>query len=487
MTLFIIGVYMALVIAIGVVSNRLLSSTGEDYFLAARSIGPFVMLMSLFGTNMTAFALLGSSGEAYHSGIGVFGLMPAISGLVIPTVFFVLAPRAWAIGKRHGFTTQVEFFRDRWGSDALGLLLFVVLVTLVIPYLLIGVMAGGITLNQVSAGQIPEWVGGLVLCLVVMSYVTIGGLRGTAWVNTFQTIVFMVLGAATVTVVFSRMGGVGAVMARVAEEAPALLAREGNFNRVHWLTYSFIPLSAGMFPHMFMHWLSAKRADNFRLTIRAYPLCIALVWLPPVLLGVAGTIDFPGLIGGQSNSILVRMIELHAPGVLAGLLGAGVFAAVMSSLDSQVLSLGTMFTEDIVDHYGYADRMTDQQKVASGRVFVAIILVLVYGISLVSQRSIFDLATWSFTGFAALFPIAIAAIFWRRSTKVGALACVSTVVVLWTYFFVQGWGDQSYTVGGSGVMPVAAILLASSIAMVVGSLLSSPPGAERVDRFIARR
>jgi SSS family solute:Na+ symporter len=485
MTLTIIVIYMGLVIGIGVVSNRLLSSSGEDYFLATRSIGPFVLLMSLFGTNMTAFALLGSSGEAYHSGIGVFGLMPAISGLVIPTVFFVLGPRAWAIGKRHGYTTQVEFFRDRWGSNALGLLLFVVLVSLVIPYLLIGVMAGGVTLNQVTSGQVPEWVGGLVICMVVMSYVTIGGLRGTAWVNTFQTIIFMVLGAATVAVVFGRMGGVGAVMARVAADAPDLLAREGNFNRIHWFTYSFIPLSAGMFPHMFMHWLSAKKASNFKLTVQAYPLCIALVWLPPVLLGVAGTLDFPGLIGGQSNSILVRMIGLYAPGVLAGLLGAGVFAAVMSSLDSQVLSLGTMFTEDIVDHYGYGDAMTDNQKVASGRIFVAGILLFTYGLSLFSQRSIFDLATWSFTGFASLFPIAIAALFWRRSTKVGALACVATVVVLWTYFFSQGWGNRAYTVGDTGVMPVAVILAASTIAMVVGSLLSAPPETARVDRFIA--
>lgn len=486
MTLTIIVLYMALVIGIGVFSNRLLSSTGEDYFLATRSIGPFVLLMSLFGTNMTAFALLGSSGEAYHAGIGVFGLMPAISGLVIPTVFFVLGPRAWAIGKRHGYTTQVEFFRDRWGSDALGLLLFIVLVTLVIPYLLIGVMAGGVTLNQVTFGQVPEWVGGLVICVVVMSYVTFGGLRGTAWVNTFQTIVFMVLGAVTVMVVFQRMGGVGTVMARIAEEAPELLAREGNFNRIHWFTYSFIPLSAGMFPHMFMHWLSAKRADNFRLTVQVYPLCIALVWLPPVLLGIAGNLDFPGLIGGQSNSILVRMIGLHAPGVLAGLLGAGVFAAVMSSLDSQSLSLGTMFTEDIVDHYGFGDRMTDAQRVASGRVFVAVILGGTYLMSLVSERSIFDLATWSFTGFASLFPIAIGAMFWRRSTKYGALACVLTVIVLWTYFFSQGWGNRAYTVGGTGVMAVAVILAASSLAMIVGSLLTSPPEDERVDRFIPR-
>ena len=130
--------------------------------------------------------------------------------------------------------------------------------------------------------------------------------------------------------------------------------------------------------------------------------------------------------------------------------------------------------------------MTDKQKIASGRIFVAAILLFTYALSLVSQRSIFNLATWSFTGFASLFPIAIAALFWRRSTKVGAIACVGTVVVLWTYFFAQGWGDRAYTVGGTGVMAVAVILGASTIAMIVGSLLSSPPEKERVERFIAQ-
>ena len=66
MTTAIILAYLGLVLAIGMLSNRLLRSTGEDYFIASRSIGPFLLLMSLFGTNMTAFAILGASGESYH-------------------------------------------------------------------------------------------------------------------------------------------------------------------------------------------------------------------------------------------------------------------------------------------------------------------------------------------------------------------------------------------------------------------------------------
>lgn len=483
MVILVIFAYLCLVLLIGLLSHRLFRGTGEDYFLASRSIGPFVLLMSLFGTNMTAFAILGASGEAYHAGIGVFSLMASSSALVIPSVFFFVGTRLWTIGKRHGYITQVQYFRDRWGSDGLGLFLFIVLVALVIPYLLIGVMGGGLTLNQITDGQIPEWVGGLLVCVVVMTYVSYSGARGTAWVNTFQTLVFMILGAAAFFIILNKLGGLSSAMESISRDHPELLVRGEKIRPLKLLTYTCIPLSVGMFPHMFMHWLTAKEAETFRYPLIFYPICIAIVWIPSVLLGIMGSIDFPGLAGPAANSVLIRMVALYAPGVLGGLLAAGIFAAIMSSLDSQSLSLGTMFTQDIVRHYGFQDKMSERQQVLFGRIFVSIILGITYVLSLVTERSIFRLAVWSFTGFAALFPVVFAAVFWKRSTKHGALASIVSVCILWIYYFSLGWEDPSYTVGGIGIMPVATILLVSTAAMIVFSLLTRPPEEARLAKF----
>ena len=483
MTLAVVGIYMLLVLMVGGLSHRLFRGTGEDYFLATRTIGPFVLLMSLFGTNMTAFALLGGAGEAYRSGIGVFTLMPSAAALVIPTTFFFVGTRLWALGKRHGYITQVQYFRDRYGSDGLGLLLFIVLVALVVPYLLIGIMGGGLTLSWITDGQVPEWVGGLVICAVVLIYVTYGGLRGTAWANTFQTLVFMILGAATFIYVINAMGGLGNAISQLQEQHADLLIRGDHFSPIRVLTYTLIPLSAGMFPHMFMHWLTARKLSNFRVTLVAYPICIAIVWVPSVLMGLVGNLTFPDLSVPASNSILVRLISHYSPELLAGLLGAGVFAAVMSSLDSQVLSLGTMFTQDIVRHYGYDDRMSEKQQILVARVFVAGILVVAYVMSLVASNTIFALGTWCFTGFSALFPIVLAGLFWKRSTKAGVYASILTVVVLWVYFFMQGWGNADYTVGGTGVMAVAVITPASALALILVSLMTKPPEESRLAKF----
>ena len=487
MTTAVIAAYLALVLVIGALSHRLFRGTGEDFFLATRTIGPFLLLMSLFGTHMTAFALLGASGEAYHEGIGVFALMASSSAIVVPAVFLFLGPRLWALGKANGFLTQAEFFRVRFQSGLLGLAVFVILVGLLVPYLLIGVMGGGLTLASLTDDAVPAWLGSAIVCAVVLAYVTVGGLRGTAWANAFQTLVFMTLGVITFAVVTTRMGGLPAAMARVAEAHPDLLVRGDHIAPLKLLSYTFIPLSAGMFPHLFMHWLSARSAATFRLPLVFYPLCIAVVWLPSVLLGTLGSVEFPGLVGKESNSILVEMIGRHAPAALAGLLAAGVVAAIMSSLDSQVLALGTMFTHDVVRRYRTKAPMTEAAEVRAGRWFVAAVVLLTWGLSLVTKRSIFKLGVWSFTGFAALVPLVVAALYWRRATRAGAFAGLATVAVLWLVYFRRGWVDPGYTVGGSGLLPVAVIVVAAALAMVVVSLLTKPPDDAVLARFFDLR
>ena len=124
----VVFLYLAAVLYIGIFAFRRAKGKeeAEDYFLASRSLGPFVFLFSLFGTNMTAFAILGSSGHAFNNGIVTFGLMASSSGLVIPLTIFLIATRVWALGKKYGFMTPVQMFRDRWECGHIGTVIFVV-------------------------------------------------------------------------------------------------------------------------------------------------------------------------------------------------------------------------------------------------------------------------------------------------------------------------------------------------------------------------
>jgi SSS family solute:Na+ symporter len=656
--LVIISLYLSLLLGLGVVAGRLFRGTSKDYMLASHSIGPFLLLMSIFGTTMTAFALVGSSGEAYKEGVGVYGMLASSSGIIHSLCFFLVGVKLWGFGHRHGYTTQIQFFRDRLESDKFGLLLFPILVGLVIPYLLIGVMASGTVISSITEGAfsnyfaaydygVPPWLGSLVICVVVLIYVFFGGMRGTAWANAFQTLVFMALGVVTFVVISQKLGGMQAASEAVAKMHPSKLMRsvtekeeqdyeanyeswsrlaeynwsvenrdlvlsesqkqaanqplkgkpippwqrsfrelraeaayaaknglipelspadeqrakiaqddrllpanppenweslplssfprnpgwekqavahfaaqighpslknegkmtlkqaQGRYRAMRWapeqphgidpwifFTYLLVPLSVGMFPHLFQHWLTAKSAASFKLPVVAHPIFIMLVWVPCVLIGVwATSATIPGkpvaLIPPHfnPNAVLAYMVSTLTNPVLAGFLTAGILAAIMSSLDSQFLCIGTIFTEDVAVHYGGRDRFSDKQVVLMARLFVIAIVAVTYILSLMGVRRVFTLGVWCFSGFSSLFPLVFAAVYWRRLTKPGAYACVIAAIASWLYLFDQsGYGAQPWY-SFLGMMPVATMVACSTAALVLVSLLTRPPSDATLAKF----
>ena len=506
--LLVIGGYLLLLILFSFISRaRLKKASAGDFFVASRSIGPFLLLMSVFGTTMTAFALVGSTGKAYQRGIGVYGLMASASGIVHSLVFFLVGIRLWAIGKRFGYVTQIQFFRARYRSNLLGYLLFPILVLLVIPYLLIGILGAGAVVRGVTAGMFPElfggtgpmagavppWLTGIVVCGVVLFYILAGGVRAAALANAAQTIVFMLVGILAFVLISNSLGGSEAATAAVRETAPELLTRE-PIGKLEFLTYMFVPLSVGMFPHLFQHWLTARSAKTFRVTVIAHPLFIMIVWLPCVLIGVWAVGAGVQAPGGNANAVLARMIDqqLSDPFV-TGLLTAGILAAIMSSLDSQFVCLGTMFTHDIALHAAGRGRFDERQQVLIGRVFILFVVVVTYVLSLFPPPSIFDLAVWCFSGFASLFPLVFGSIYWRRATRAGAIACVVAAAGSWAVLFYDGLirptlagerAGEEYLI--AGVMPVTVMVAVSTAAYVVVSLMTRPLPAEHVEKFFVR-
>lgn len=564
-TLIVIIGYLCLLLALGFFSNKLFRGTSKDYFVASHSIGPFLLLMSVFGTTMTAFALVGSTGKSFERGIGTYGLMASISGLVHAAIFFLIGIRLWAFGKKHGFITQIQFFRARFESDSIGYLLFPILVLLVIPYLLIGIIGAGKTIEPVTAGAfpalftnptapqwlggVPPWLTGLVVSLVVLSYVFMGGSRGAAFANTFQTIVFMIMGLVAFVFIINALGGInnaGKVPARIdekglvvqdyqfdkqkaqleANEPPKPIGRVIDFENsdltnqqphfwrepvtvefkkkipksgelvpferelgipfITFVTYLFIPLSVGMFPHLFQHWLTARSAKSFRLTVIAHPLCIMVVWVPCVLVGAwASGVLPPGI---PPPAVLSAMLNLLVGDpVLIGLLTAGVLAAIMSSLDSQFLCLGTIFTNDIVIHRAGENKYSDKQIIFIARCFIVAIVAVTYGLAMLAKNAnVFDLAIWCFSGFSALFPVIFAALYWKRTTKQGAIASIIAALLTWLYYFHESGYGGEYMVG-PGIVPAAICFGASAIVLIAVSLFTKPPSEETLDKFFPKK
>jgi len=508
--LIMISLYLAALLWIGRWAHVGYSRhTASDYYVASRSLGPFLLVMSIFGTTMTSFALVGSTGEAWREGIGVYGLMASWSGIIHSACFFLIGVKLWHFGKLYGYNTQVQYFRDRLQSSTFGLLLFGVVVSLVIPYIIINILAAGETMQILTkgalpslfpgtAGAVPQTLGSAVICFVVFVYVFGGGARSTAWANVLQTLSFMVLGLIALVVIAINLGGPAAASQRVAELRPDLLVRgaaaghEARISHLEFLSYVFVPLSVAMFPHLFQNWMTAKSAKAFRMTVMLHPVFIMLVWAPCVLLGVwAAAAVFNGhpvipLDMKDPNKVLGLMVGKLTNPFLGGVLAVGVLASTLA-LDTQFLVLATMFTHDIVLHYFGKDRFDDRRQILLGRAFVIVIALVAYGLTLLAPRSVFTLAVWCFSGFSGLFPLVFASLYWKRTTKAGAFASVLVGVAVWTYLFWQsGWGsNRDYRF--YELMPVVPTVLATASALVLVSLLTRPPSAHVVARFFPER
>ncbi len=544
--LIIIGCYLSLLLLLGVFSSRLFKGTSKDYMLASHSIGPFLLLMSIFGTTMTAFALVGSTGEAFKEGVGVYGLLASSSGIIHSLCFFVLGIKLWSLGSKYGYTTQIQFFRDRLQSDRIGILLFPILVGLVIPYLLIGVMASGSVINSMtqqtktptgivdgafeegtfpaalelgkdpkgnmtfaagSNGGLPKQIASLIVCGVVLVYVFFGGMRGTAWANAFQTIVFMILGCVTFYMIAMKLGGQDTLLESLRAASSKIpkdklirgvVGDSHGIPKLKFFTYMLVPLSVGMFPHLFQHWLTAKNANSFKLPVVAHPIFIMIVWVPCVLIGAWASSDLffgtlpAGLqakLAGNANIVLPVMVKKLVGPVFGGFLTAGILAAIMSSLDSQFLCIGTMFTEDIVKHYAGEGKIGDKKSILIARGFIIGVVLVTYCLSLLEPKSVFTLGVWCFSGFASLFPLVFASLYWRGLTKTGAYACVLAAFGSWLYLFRDSGfaSNTKYALNIPGtayeIMPVAAMFVCSALALVVVSLATKPPSDEHLSRF----
>ena len=504
----VVCIYLVIIAVIGSVAFRKGKQNTEDFFLASRTVGAMVFFLSIFATNMTAFAILGSSGQAYRQGIGIYGLMASSSGFVIPLTIFFIGTRLWSIGKRFGHQTQVGFFRDRWECSCIGTVIFALSVVMLIPYMIISIMGGGRVLSDISGGRVEYWLGCAVVALVVTVNVFFGGMRGTVWVNIFQTIMFLCFGAVAVAVISHALpGGFGEYISKIAQNPKTsyLVTRERMSERYFW-SYTLIPLSSIMFPHMSIMCFAARKVTAFKRTVILYPLAIMAIWLPCIFLGVLGTQTLTGL--KNPDGVLLHMLNQYAPLWLAGILGAGIISAVMGSDTHQVLAVSTMFTKDLFAYYGGKDKYGEKGSVYFARAFIVLVTVVAYIIALMTPESIFELAVrFAFSGFAAMSPVMIAALFWKRSTKWGALASTLWVAGwLALTWYLQNLSNPMVPKPGQlpvqifpqlgdlfqrtianvtvyGFLPVVPMVFGSALLMILVSRLTSPPSQATIEKY----
>jgi solute:Na+ symporter, SSS family len=468
--LFILA-YLLGTLVVGIIGYQKQQNTPDDYFLANRNIGPFVLFFTLIATNFSAFTFLGFSGSGYRIGISYYPMMAFGTALVALT-FYVIGYKVWRLGKEKGLITPAEFIEARFKSKPLKLLFLAVMVIFTIPYLTLQPIGAGYILESLTHGQIPYFVGASFLTLFIVFYVFMGGMRSVAFTDVLQGILMLVLMIVAVLAIAQSLGGFSEANQQINDIKPALFSREGvdNFFTLEkWLSYILLwALSLPMFPQMFMRFYIPKTAQGLKISAIGYPIVTAILFICPVLIGVWGHIAFPDLIGKEADRIFPMMLAEYTSIWLASLVMVGALAAFMSTLDSQLLALSSMITRDIyTSHFRRTASLKEQTLV--GRVLIIFLALLGLIIAYQPPDTITTIATQAFTGLAVLFPTTIAALYGKN---IHPLSCILSIIVGETLVigFLVGIIPDAWTFGFLPVVPIVSI---STLIIIVDLFFSS--------------
>jgi SSS family solute:Na+ symporter len=438
--LLVLVTYIVAMLGLGLYIRGRVQDSPAEYFLAGRRLGLFVLLGSMAATNFSAFTVFGASGAGYLHGLAFFPIMGFGTGFMALT-FWLIGKRVNRLGRLHELVTPSELVQHRYGSRPLSGLFALVMVVFTIPYLALQPMAGGYVLNQLVG--LPQAAGAGLVTLVILAYTLRGGLRSVAWTDTLQGLIMIVMLAAALVMAAEHHGGFAEAMGKALQADPELFSRPGGLGRFGpgiWLSYILLWFFCDpMFPQLFQRFYTAKDEKALQRTMLLYPLICTVVFAMPVLLGVLGRLDFPGLHGKEADAIVPLLMTSIGGDFMGALVLTAGLAALMSTMDSQLLTLSSIFTRDVYPFF--TGGKTGSSKV--GRVFVCCLAAAGYAMAINPPGSILKIATQTFTGLAVLFPTIFCGLYLERPRALPAIVSILAGEAAMVWFALAGPGDLS--------------------------------------------
>jgi SSS family solute:Na+ symporter len=407
----ILAAYFLAVLVIGWFARTHWKSSPAAYFLADRRLGTLILLATMAATNFSAFTVFGTSGAGYRDGWSFFPIMGFGTGFMALS-FWVIGRKAWRIGRERGVITPPELVRSLYGSPALSFWFALVMIVFTVPYLALQPIAAGYALEELTG--MPYFYGSLLVTAIIVLYTLHGGMRAVAWTDLFQGLLMLAMLLATIVIAAAHHGGFIAASQKVLAMKPELFARPGAMNQYLpgiWFSYMALWFFCDpMFPQLFQRFFAARDERALARMMLCYPFVCTIVFFAPIAVGVLGHLTFPGLAGKQADRILPMLATAVAGDALSTLVIAAGLAALMSTMDSQLLTLSSIFTRDILP---LACRRPTATSLP-GRLFVIGLSLAGLALAFRPPATLLQIATEAFTGLAVLFPTVFFGLYLKR-------------------------------------------------------------------------
>lgn len=424
-----LGAYLlGLVIVAEVARRARRDTTPSDHFLAARGLGGFVLFLTLYATAYSGNSLLGYPGEAYRRGFSWIMATGFMMSIIV--VFHVLAPKLRPLALRHGFVTPGDWIRHRFGGEAGGAPLRVAIAGLMAMalanFLLAQLIAMGHVANEVTGGLVPYEAGVVGLAAMILLYETLGGMRAVAWTDAAQAILMGGGLLALLIWLFGEAGGLAAVTEAIARVRPEAVAVPSAREQANWAsTIVLLGTASVVYPQAIQRIYAARSAASLRSSFSLMTFMPLTTTLVVTLIGLAAIPRLSGLGEIEADTVMPRLLSAWAeqgPGsqALAVLVFLGALAAIMSTADSVLLSLGAVVAVDLAGR----DHSRPETTVFGKRV-AAVAMVLAVLVALAPRFTLWRLIELKMELLIQCVPAFLIAIHWRRLSARAVLAGVA--------------------------------------------------------------
>ena len=479
-------VYLGGMIIIGLREARRMSSS-EDFFLGARSTGPWITALSAEASDMSGWLLMGLPGVAYLGGMkeAFWTAIGLIVGTYLNWLLVAKRLRKYTIHAGNAITIP-EFFTNRFKDTSRRLSL--VSVIFIIAFFTIYTASGFVACAKLfqTVFGLP-YTGALVLGIVIiLSYTILGGYLAVCSTDFLQgVLMFAALVITTIAGAVS-LGGPAEAVARVNALGanflnPFVAAPGQQFGVLDILSALGWGLGYFGMPHILIRFMGLRSNREVRLSRRIAMVWVIIAFIGALLVGAFGRIYLAPLdlaASGAQETVFIATLMKMFPGFIAGIFLCGILAAAMSTADSQLLVASSAFSRDIYSVF-LNKAATEKQSLLMSRVTVVVVAAIAFGIALDPSSSIFGLVSYAWAGFGATFgPLILLSVFWKQATRNGALAGLISggiTVIVWKQ--LKGWLFNLYE-----IIPGFAVCL---IVAVIVSLLDRPANQEVIAEYEA--
>ncbi|MBQ4783076.1 sodium/pantothenate symporter [Pectobacterium versatile] len=464
--------YLLLVFGLSVYAYRRRQAGNflNEYFLGGRSMGGFVLAMTLIGTYVSASSFIGGPGAAYKYGLG----WVLLSMIQLPTMLLslgILGKKFAILARRYNAITLNDMLYARYNSP---LLVWFASISLLVAF--IGAMAvqfiGGARLLE-TAANIPYDIGLLIFGVTIALYTTFGGFRASVLNDAMQGIVMLIGTVILLVGVIYAAGGLHSAVDKLQQIDPMLVSPQGSngilsmpFMASFWVLVCFGVIGL---PNTAVRCISYRDSKALHRGIIIGTIVIGILMLGMHLAGALGRAVMPNLT--IPDQVLPALMVTVLPPLAAGIFLAAPMAAIMSNINAHLLQASATIIKDLYLSVRPQQIHNERRIKILSSMTTLLLGLLVLLASLRPPEMIIWLNLLAFGGLEAVFlwPLVLG-LYWERANAAGALSAMFTGAICYTLL-------ASFNLQLAGYHPIVPSLLLSLMAFVIGNRFGHNPPA----------